>query len=102
MYSGWHTEEEHLIAYINIIYISQDILGWLHLPPTICRERTDCAENLKDNICEFSSCALFPFKLHQNLDTIKDIRRLWTHFLTISPWKYLGRHGNMFSNLCYL
>lgn len=30
------------------------------------------------------------------LDTIKDVRRLWTCFQTISPWKYLGRHGNVF------
>lgn len=63
----------------NIIYVSWDSLGCLHLPPTICTEWTRCAENLK-NKKEFSGWELLSFKLYQYLDTIKDIRRLWTHF----------------------
>lgn len=41
------------------------------------------------------SRALLCAELCRYLDTIKDVRRLWTCFQTISPWKYLGRHGNV-------
>lgn len=71
-------------TYQNKIIFHRLFKSRLHQPPLEGRDAG-----------EFSGCALFPFTFHQYLHTIKDIRRLCAHFQTRSPWKCLGRRGNM-------